>query len=59
MGNDGATLVPAVPVAIVYARAGDGPWYPMPTPKAYCDAVESGESPAFLLIAGLGLGERN
>jgi hypothetical protein len=59
MGNDGATTVAAVPVRLVYGKDERGTWFPMSVPKSYCDAVESGEVPAFVLIAGLGLSERN
>lgn len=57
--GDGAALEPAVPTEVVYAKAGDSASIPFVVPKAVCDAVRSGEQPAFVFIAGLGLAERN
>lgn len=57
--SDGAAHVSSVPVEVVYAMVGKSAWWPFVVPKCACDAVRNGEQPAFLLMASLGLSERN
>lgn len=59
MNGDGATLNPAVPAEVVYAKRGQSAWFPFVVPKAACEAVRMGEQPGFVFRAMLGLSERN